>query len=128
MIQKIIWLCTRHESRQKNMDPSIFLANFWNLFLKSENLKLLCAINLKKSGKFVSFFPLKILCTDPNHIFQVKIWKNFTQNKHWVGGCMGVEIKVHDFAKTVSMKLALTKMSSTTFKGFKSYKACYICH
>ncbi len=83
MIQKIIWVRTRHESRQKNKDPSIFLANFWNLPLRSENLELFFP---QKIWQICVIFFIKNLCTGPNHIVQVEIWQNFTQNKHWVGG------------------------------------------
>jgi hypothetical protein len=34
------------------------------------------------SGEFGPFFSLKILCLGRNHIFQVKIWRNFAQNQN----------------------------------------------
>jgi hypothetical protein len=62
---------------EKNQNPFIFLATYWNLSSKSDNL----IISFLKSGKFGPVLVWKILCKGQNHFFQVKIWQNFAQSK-----------------------------------------------
>ncbi len=62
---------------QNKQNPSIFLATYWNSSLKSGDLD--CFI--WKSGEFGAFLPCKILCICQSHIFQVKIYWNFTKGK-----------------------------------------------
>jgi hypothetical protein len=60
---------------EKNQNPLIFPATYWNLSQTSGNLKTF----FSKFGEFLLFLPWKIL--GQNHIFEVKIWQNCTQKK-----------------------------------------------
>jgi hypothetical protein len=66
---------------EKNQNPFIFLATYWNLSSTSGDL----IISFLKSGKFGPVLAWKILHKCQNHIFQVKIWQNFAQRKKPAG-------------------------------------------
>jgi hypothetical protein len=65
---------------EKTQSTYIFLATNWNSSIKSSNLEIFPLHNLVDLGHF---YILKVLCIDQNHIFEVEIWQNLTQKKHW---------------------------------------------